>query len=180
MAGEWTELLEGLDMLGELFEGIANSPYAMYFIVLIVFTVLFWNILRALLSKVPMFAGDGDQKVNTYGNITAWCISILAILSIGWNMRGQSVDAVVNALAGPQGVFMVMILGLVLGYSLYKGFEGYKKAVRVAIALFGSGTIYVWLLGYTQRSTGYLQMYWLLSIIAFIVGIVLHFKGRDD
>jgi len=180
MAGEdFGELLEGFDMLGQLVEGITRSEYAMYFLVLTVISVLFATLLRALLSKVPMFEGEGDKKVNGFGNTIAWCISLLSVMSIGWGMRDKSTEYVVTTLSGPYGGFMIFLGCITLAYCLYKGMEAYYKWVRIVFAAVPTGFLYLWFLKFSA-DVDYLSGYVLLCGIAFIVGFLILAFGKDD
>ena len=170
---------EGFEMLGRMVEAIFNSDYALYFLVLTIITILFANILRMLLSKIPMFQGGGDQTLNSYGNVTAWCIAFLAVISIGWRTKDVGVRGIVQGLAGPYGWLMVFVLAMVAGTGVYRGLEGHRKEVRMAFGLGVGMIIYTWMMG-NILGGGYGWM-WAIIVAAIAgsgVGLLTHL-GRD-
>ncbi len=165
-----TDLVDGFKTLGKFIHEIFKSKYALYFLVMTVCTVMCAFLFKALLSKIPMFEGSGDQKVNTYGNVISWCLALLAMASLGWQTKGE-VDALVNGLAGPWGVFMIVALSMLAGVGMYKNMESSAERVRRWAAIVVGGLVFFWITGSVLQDWGWLWAF----LIAIIVGVALGF-----
>jgi hypothetical protein len=164
------QLAGGFDSVGKGINLLFKSSYGVYFIVLLIITLLFKNIITSVIGKVPIFEGSGDQKVNASGNAIAWCISLLAVISIGYGMRNSGPDRVVTALAGPWGIFMIGALGVFVGYSIFKMCENLSKYSRWAWTIAVPLVICSWLYSYIIYSSPVL----LWQVLGWIVfGLLL-------
>jgi hypothetical protein len=170
------EMVSGLDMLGRFVSSVFKNKYALLIITLSVVFVMFANILRMLFSRIPMFRGNGDQEVNKYGNITAWCMSALAVVSIGWQTKGK-VDVLVQGLSGPYGIFLILALSITLFIGVYRGFEGLNIWARRFCAIAAGGGLYFWMMAYI---TGGGWQFWVFCVaitIGFVLGAITHLRG---
>lgn len=180
MANEFADLAEGLGQFGQMFEAIFKNEYAVYFIVLFILALMINSLLKKLLSKIPIFEGDGDREVNKSGNVISWCISILCIISLGWSTKNQGPGSIVNAFAGPWGSFLIIILAFLAGYSTYKSTENCRpvvqKACSFAAAAFVISYLGSFLLGY-DKSIGVTATIGADIGIAIFVGFLIIIGG---
>jgi hypothetical protein len=170
------ELAKGFSDIGKFIKEVFESEFGLYLIVLIVITILFANILRMLLSKIPIFIGEGTNKVNSYGNVTAWCMAILGTVAIGWKTKGN-VDGLIRGLAGPYGIFLVIALATTAGYGVYKGLENFRKIVRIWLGFLVGAIIYAWMAGsILGGNKGILIGFITAAILGSILGLLWHVK----
>lgn len=167
------ELVGGLETIGQFIRKVTESKYAMYFITLLVFMILCATLLRTIMSRVPLFKGDGDKAVNSFGNTIAWCISILATLSIGWQMRNKGVDVIVNALAGPYGVFLIMLLVGATVYGAYSASQGQPQSIRMFWGLLVGGLLMAFLNYFAFHDSIYM---WIFFVSVAIGGNIIALK----
>lgn len=182
MAGsEFDGMWDGFNVLGEFISGLFKSEntLALYFVVLLLMTVVIWSILKVILSKVPIFKGEGDATLNAPGNIIAWCISLLTIISIGWQMREKGgPEYMIEALTGPYGNIVMFAAMIILAYSTYQGMEDQDKWSRILYSFGPALAIYFWFTSYSARGmspVAFLFAFFLLVI--FIIGIFQKVKG---
>ncbi|MFT4297775.1 MAG: hypothetical protein ACMXX5_01135 [Candidatus Woesearchaeota archaeon] len=167
MRNNWMhDLGDGFKILRDFVEQIIQNEHAMYVIILVVTTILFANILKMLLSKMPMF-GEGGQ-VNKYGNVTAWCIAILGVLSIGWRLRGNAED-LITGLAGPYGILFIVAMSIYTGYGMYRVLENHAQTTRLLWGVTTGGALFIWwssVIAGTPLRLGSI-------IIPFIIGLIV-------
>lgn len=173
------QLVEGFDMLGEFLAFLFQSEQSMYFLVLVIFAVMFKYLLTGLMKKLPMFEGSGDRDLNTSGSVVAWCISLLSVMAIGWQTREMGMGAFVTAMVGPYGVFMAVVLGLMLGYGIWKNLDGYRAGVRRMWAILGGALVYFWMLGFIINDTGLLGLFIVLTLLGFAAAGLTHLFGKE-
>jgi hypothetical protein len=164
-----TDLFTGLKDIATFIEKALGNKHIVYLLVLISVAILFATLLKSVLRKIPGFQGEGTDKVNGYGNITAWCMSSLAVISIGWKAQGN-IDKLIDGLAGPYGLLMIAALSIAAGYGMYNLFETKRKNVRLAVGLFTGGLLFTWwasnLLQVTKLGIG-------LPVIAALLALVI-------
>jgi len=164
-----TDMMEGFETLGQFIHEIFNSPYALFFVVMAVITVLFAFIFKLLLSKIPMFEGTGDKKVNSFGNVISWCLSLLAVISIGWQTKEAGVEGLINAFGGPWGTFIVVALSILAGYATYKNLESASDKVRRWASGLVGGTVFFWMAGNIMGNT---KFFWIF-IVSILGGLLI-------
>jgi hypothetical protein len=174
-----TDMVDGFKTLGEFIHKIFESDYALYFIVLATLIIMFTYIFKMLLSKMPMFEGTGDQKVNSFGNVISWCLSLLAIISIGWQTKEAGVKGLINGFAGPWGAFIIIAISMFAGYGVYKNLENSSNRVRRWAATVVGGLIFFWMTGNIFGGWGWLWMFIIAVCGGLIVGFMIS-RGRRD
>lgn len=174
MAGEVDQLFEAFNKLGQLVGGFFQSEnqYALFFVTLFVITILVYTILKTLLAKIPLFKGDGDRVVNTQGNVVAWCLALLGTISIGFSMRDQGPTYIVKALAGPHGIWYVVVIFGALLYGTAKTTDDWsinnklRWGINLAFPLLVTG----WLISHIFYATiGASLIVWLIVLIIIAV-----------
>lgn len=170
---DYSGLVEGFEMLGEFVRGVIESPDAMYFIVLLLLLLMMVSIVKRLLGKIPFFEGDGDLPVNTQGNIVAWCLSLLAILALGWSMRNQGPEAVVRTILGPYGFWATILVTVLAGYAIYANTEqAAYRATRWCFTLLGSSVVFGWMTGLINESSTFI-LWPALAVFVIATGLAM-------
>lgn len=182
MAQEWDALIEAIDSLGQLVADIHKSEYAMYVLTLSILCFLLVTILKVVLKKIPIFSEGED--VNKYGNIVAWCISLLSILGIGWNMwqqQGQTVNGIVNSLISPYGSFIIIFFTMAAAYAGYSNAKDFAKWPKIAWTLIPGITVFFFMYGYTSGNPELASVFLIVCAIVFVFGLIMRaWRGNHE
>jgi hypothetical protein len=120
-----TDLKDSLAYFGKFLELVMKDENAMLFLVLLIVALMLATLLRKLLGKIPIFQGEGDAPCNGQGTIIAWCMTLLTVLSIGWNAYQKKIGttALVSAMVGPYSLYFILLLSAFGTYWVYKACE---------------------------------------------------------
>ncbi|MFT4303301.1 MAG: hypothetical protein ACMXYG_01940 [Candidatus Woesearchaeota archaeon] len=175
------DLIEGIRILGEFVKGIFQNEMALFFVLLTILTIMIWNLVRILLSRVPVFKGSEQNTVNSQGNIVAWCISLLSVISIGWGFikePGSSVDAFISAITGPWGVLIIFATCAFLAWSIYSGMQNSDNITRLLFSLTIAGGLYFYLMYNMGRTSSAFLILITGLFILIPLGLYLNIKGN--
>jgi hypothetical protein len=172
-------LIDGFKTLGDLISGIFKNEHALFFVTLAVFLILIYTLIKAVLKKIPFFEG-GDNSVNTQGNVVAWCLALLSVISIGWGMKDKGADYMVQAIAGPFGMGLIVGLGIAVFYGTIKTLENtsLKPNAKWGVSLLLTLLITGWFFGHAVE--GFVGLWGLILIIigAGVIVTIMHFWGK--
>jgi hypothetical protein len=137
------QLAGGLENLGSGIRAIITKEDAAFFIVMVILSILFATLYKALLKKIPLFEGSGDTPVNSSGNVVAWCLSLLSVFAIGWYTKDQGTKAVIDGIAGPFGVWVIVLMLGFLGWGVYSNLESFPTRWRFGYTIFTCILVYL-------------------------------------
>jgi len=164
---------------GSFLEKLLASPYALFGITVIIFTILFYNLFTPLIGKLPVFKGD-KGPTSKYGRAIALMMALLSSLGIFGllflNGGGVSVQESLTNILGPFATLAGLLMGFLIFGIVWFGFKDSKESSPWNRALSCAGLAMVFM-GYLLSRPPLFALGW---VIVFIFLLIFMLKGGSS
>lgn len=160
--------------LGGILWGWMSNAYSVYFFTFIFFFILLYGIYSAALRKVKIF--QEGESVNRQGKLVGISLSLLSCLSIFFFTRGKGIEAILEDVLAPFGIFAGFGIAMLVFGIVYFGFRGEdgSRSWKIALAAAGLGMIVA---GMITTAPNIMWWGWLLAFIAGVGALIGAFSG---
>lgn len=162
------------NMGGSFLEKLLSSPYALFGITVVIFTILLYNLFTPLIGRIPVFKGD-KGLTNKYGRAVALTLSLLSSLGmfglLFLNGGGVSVRDSLTNILGPFSTLAGILMGFLIFGIVWFGFKDSTEGSPWNRALSCAGLAMVFM-GYLLSRPPLFALGWIIVFIFLLIFIL--------